>query len=68
MTVHLCTLAEAGGSANPKWIKNNLENTFLIGYVLCKEKLIACSVLKNFRHEYIEIIKEEADFTLKKIK
>lgn len=60
----ICILVESGGSVNFRWIRFNLENAFLIGYVLYQKKLIACSVLKNPRPEYLKAVKEQAGLNL----
>jgi len=57
-------LVKAGGSVNEKWVGHNIENAFLIGYVLYRETLAGCSVLKNPRPEYIRVVKEQAGLDL----
>ncbi|MFO7750719.1 MAG: hypothetical protein R6V54_11575, partial [Desulfobacteraceae bacterium] len=57
-------LVESGGSVNPRWVRHNIENAFLIGYVLYRKTLAGCSVLKNPRPEYIRAVKEQAGLDL----
>ncbi|MGM0643870.1 MAG: GNAT family N-acetyltransferase [Thermodesulfobacteriota bacterium] len=55
---------EVGSVGTKKWVRQNLENAFLIGYVLDKGKIIACSSLKHPRPEYIRTVREQAGLNL----
>ena len=60
----IVALVESGGSVNPRWVRSNIENAFLIGYVLIDDELAGCSVLKNPRPEYTAAVKEQAGLDL----
>ena len=60
----ICRLVEAGGSVQPKWVRFNLKRAFLIGYVLDKGEIIACSSLKEPRPELIQSVKEQTGLDL----
>lgn len=60
----VCRLVEAGGSVRPEWVRFNLKRAFLIGYVLDKGEIIACSSLKEPRPELIQAVKEQTGLDL----
>lgn len=55
---------EVGSVGTKKWVRQNLEHAFLIGYVLNKGRIIACSSLKHPRPEYIRTVRDQAGLNL----
>ena len=52
----ICKMVEAGGSVGKKWVRRNLKNAFLIGYVTERGSLVANSSLKQPRPEYVNAV------------
>lgn len=61
----LCNMVEAGGSVGTKWVRRNLENAFLIGYVTERGSLVANSSLKQPRSEYIDAVSNQSGINLR---
>jgi GNAT superfamily N-acetyltransferase len=60
----ICKMVEAGGSVGTKWVRHNLKNAFLIGYVTEKGSLVANSSLKHSRPEYIQAVSRQTGLDL----
>jgi GNAT superfamily N-acetyltransferase len=60
----VCSMVIAGGSVAPKWVRHNLERSFLIGLVTERGVIAANSSLKHPRREYIETVSRAAGIDL----
>jgi len=60
----ICKMVEAGGSVGTKWVRHNLKNAFLIGYVTERGSLVANSSLKQPRPEYADAVSEQSGIEL----
>jgi GNAT superfamily N-acetyltransferase len=56
----ICRMVEAGGSVATQWVRRNLEQAFLIGYVMEKGVIVGNSSLKRPRTEYVERVNKLA--------
>ncbi len=61
----ICRMVEAGGSVGSRWVRHNLENAFLIGYVEEHGRLVANSSLKRPRREYVARVSEQSGIDLR---
>ncbi|MEA3360002.1 MAG: hypothetical protein U9R17_11445 [Thermodesulfobacteriota bacterium] len=61
----ICKMVEAGGSVGTMWVRHNLKNAFLIGYVTERGFLVANSSLKQPRPEYIDAVSGQSGLDLK---
>ena len=61
----ICKMVEAGGSVGVEWVRHNLKNAFLIGYVTEKGSLVANSSLKQPRTEYVDAVSGQSGIDLK---
>jgi GNAT superfamily N-acetyltransferase len=61
----ICKMVEAGGSVGTTWVRHNLKNAFLIGYVTERGSLVANSSLKQPRPEYIDAVSNQSGINLR---
>ncbi len=60
----LCHLISLGGGVGTSWLRENLQNAFLIGYALCDGKIVGTSTHKYPKPHYRKKIEALTGFDL----
>jgi hypothetical protein len=60
----ICDLVVSGGGVGTSWLKNNLEQAFLIGYAVCDGRVVGTSTHKYPKERYRKKIEAETGLDL----